>query len=111
MKRERALHGDKRLMLLRQLAACINVTLLTVRHLGTCRKKYSDMPLEDDHNLNKCREDVRPAQVGSRIETGNVTRVPAAHRITGSNLHFADCLMPPWKGTAMSAPDTSLYFF
>jgi len=52
MKMETALHGAKRLMLHRQLAASVNVTLLTVRHLGTCRKKYSDMPLEDDHNLN-----------------------------------------------------------
>lgn len=70
------------------------------------------MPLEDDHNLNSnCREDPRTAQVGSRIQTGHVTRVPAALRITGSDLRFADCLMPYWKDTAMSALDTSGHFF
>jgi len=70
------------------------------------------MTLEDDHNLNSnCREELRPAPVGGRLQIGHVTRVPAALRIVGSNLHFADYLMSSWKETAMSAPDTSGYFF
>ena len=82
-----------------------DVTLLTVRHLGTRRKKYSDMPQEDDQVLNTWTLEQqlpwRPDTCASRQWDTNRPRHTGttAIRITGSNLHFADCLKPSWKQT------------